>query len=114
MVNMPPGRRAKAHYHAHSEIIVYCLQGHFAVLIGPEMTPHFQSAGEFIYIPEGIIHSAVNPSESESAKGIEIRTDPLFNEDVILTPEHEYGIDNIVARIRKDFSRVPVAGSIRS
>lgn len=104
MVNMPPGVRAKAHYHAYSEIIVYCLQGHIAALIGPEMTPHFHYPGEFIYIPEGVIHVAVNLSESENATAVEIRTDPHFNEDVILTPEYEHGVDNIVADLRKDFN----------
>jgi uncharacterized RmlC-like cupin family protein len=103
MVNMPPGVRAKAHFHAHSEIIVYCLEGHIAALIGPEMTPHFHDPGEFIYIPEGVVHVAVNLSESESATAIEIRTDPFFNEDVVLAPECEHGVDNIVARLRKDF-----------
>jgi hypothetical protein len=45
----------------------------------------------------------VNLSDSESAIAIEIRTDPFFNEDVVLAPECEHGVDNIVARLRKDF-----------
>jgi uncharacterized RmlC-like cupin family protein len=107
-VNMPPGVRAKAHYHAHNEIIVYCLHGHIAALIGPEMTPYFHNPGEFIYIPEGVVHVAVNLSETESATAVEIRTDPLFNDDVVLTPEHEDGVDDIVARLRAELAK-PVA-----
>ncbi|WP_433760296.1 cupin domain-containing protein [Nocardia sp. CA-135398] len=102
MVNMAPGKASRAHYHAHSEIIVICLQGTAATLIGPELTPHLHGPGEFIYIPEGVVHVAVNLSETEELVAVEMRTDPMFNEDVVLTPEFDGRVAEVVARVRRD------------
>ncbi|NUP29823.1 MAG: hypothetical protein HOQ44_24620, partial [Nocardia sp.] len=49
LVNMPPGKISRAHYHAHSETIVVCTRGTAATLIGPEMVPHVHGPGEFLY-----------------------------------------------------------------
>ncbi|WP_406280172.1 cupin domain-containing protein [Nocardia sp. NBC_00881] len=101
MVNMAPGAMSKAHYHAHTEIIVVCLRGTAVTLIGPELTPHFHGPGEFIYIPEGVVHVAVNLDEAEDLVAVEMRTDPLFNDDVVLAPEHDVDVPDVVARLRR-------------
>lgn len=89
MVVMPPGGLSRPHLHAHTEIIVCCVVGSAVTLIGPELEPFPHGPGEFIYIPEGVIHVAVNRSLTEPLVAIEMRTDPLFNDDVVLLPELE-------------------------
>lgn len=104
MVHMPPGKASKAHYHAHSEIVVVCLRGTAATLIGPQLTPHIHGPGEFIFIPEGVVHVAVNLSDTEELVAVEMRTDPNFDDDVVLTPEYEAALPDVVARLRRDYS----------
>jgi uncharacterized RmlC-like cupin family protein len=100
MVRMPPGAASKAHYHADSEIIVMCLRGHAATLIGPRLTPYFHGPGEFIYIPEGIVHVAVNLSDTEELHAVEMRTDPGFNDDLVLTPTFDGPVPELAALLR--------------
>lgn len=100
MVNMPPGGRSKAHYHAHSEIVVVCLRGRAATLAGPELTPYYHGPGEFIFIPEGVVHVAVNLSDTDNLVAVEMRTDPHFNDDVVLAPEYEPKVPAIIAGVR--------------
>ncbi len=100
MVNMPAGKVSAAHYHANSEIIVVCMHGRAATLIGPELTPHLHGPGEFIYIPAGVVHVAVNLSETDDLVAVEMRTDPMFNDDVVLTPEHDAHVADVVAQLR--------------
>lgn len=86
-VLMPAGKFSRVHYHAVSEIIVVCLTGNAASLIGPTLEPRFHGPGEFIYIPPGVFHAGVNLSRVEGIVGVEARTDPAFNDDVVTVPE---------------------------
>jgi uncharacterized RmlC-like cupin family protein len=106
-VNMAPGAVSKPHYHAHTEIVVVCLRGYAATLIGPELIPHFHGPGEFMYVPEGVVHVAVNLSESEDLVAVEMRTDPRFNDDVVLVPEYGPRIPALVDSLRQVQSLVP-------
>jgi uncharacterized RmlC-like cupin family protein len=101
MVYMPPRTRSKAHYHANSEIIVVCVRGRAATLIGPESKPYFHGPGEFIYIPEGVVHTAVNLSTTDDLVAVEMRTDPEFNDDVVLTPQYEPDVAMVVDRLHR-------------
>ncbi len=104
MVYMPPGRIARPHLHAKNDIIVIVIEGYSASLIGPELTPVFHGPGEFIFIPEGVMHVAVNLSTKERLIAIEVRTDPKFNEDVILVPEHDEKTKKVVAELHKKYA----------
>lgn len=104
MVVMPPGKTSKAHLHQNNEIIVIVIEGYAATLIGPEMEPVFHGPGEFIFIPEGVVHAAVNLSTVNRLVAIEVRTDPKFNEDVVLTPEHEEKLREVGAHLHKHFA----------
>ena len=104
MVVMPPCRSSKAHLHHHSEIIVICIEGCAATLVGPEMKPILHGPGEFIYIPEGMVHAAVNLSSENRLIAIEVRTDPQFNEDVVLAPELDAEVEKIAAELRNRFA----------
>jgi uncharacterized RmlC-like cupin family protein len=113
LVHMPPGKASKAHYHAHSEIVVVCLRGTAATLVGPQLTPHIHGPGEFIFIPEGVVHVAVNLSDTEELVAVEMRTDPNFDDDVVLTPEYEPAVPEVVAMLRHSYpsvSQSPLAG----
>ena len=98
---MPPAAASRAHYHAYSEIVVVCVTGHAATLTGPELTPHFHGPGEFMYIPEGVVHVAVNLSDTGHLIAIEMRTDPEFNDDVVLTPEYDTLVPGLAAGLRQ-------------
>ncbi len=104
MVLMPPGTESQAHLHETSEIIVVCVEGYAATLIGPELEPVFHGPGEFCYVPEGVMHVAVNLSPTERAIGLEVRTDPHLNEDVVLTPEYQDRAVKISADLRAGFA----------
>jgi uncharacterized RmlC-like cupin family protein len=100
MVYMPPGARSKAHYHARSEIVVACVSGRAVTLAGPELTPHEHGPGDFLYVPENVVHIAVNPSATEPLVAVEMRTDPEFDDDVVLTPEYEDGLPDLLVWLR--------------
>ncbi|WP_280255232.1 cupin domain-containing protein [Nocardia wallacei] len=100
LVNMPPGKSSKAHYHARSEIIVVCTEGYAATLIGPDLIPYFHGPGEFMYIPEGVIHVAVNLSPTASLVAVEMRTDPEFDDDVVLSPEYDIRAQSVANELR--------------
>ncbi len=104
MVSMPPGTKSQAHVHRNSEIIVVCIEGFAATLIGPELEPVFHGPGEFIYIPEGVMHVAVNLSATERSIAMEVRTDPHLNVDVVLTPEYETRAEEIATRLRSRYA----------
>jgi uncharacterized RmlC-like cupin family protein len=87
-LTMPPGSRAKAHYHASHETAIYMLSGEVETWYGARLERRIVSrAGEFIYIPAGVPHVPVNVSQTELASAIVVRTDPNEQESVVLTPE---------------------------
>lgn len=105
VVHMPPARISRPHYHAQNEIIVVCIEGYAATLIGPEQTPVFHGPGEFIYIPEGVIHTAVNLSTSNRLIAFETRTDPAFNEDVVMSPEVSDRAQAVASELQAKFAK---------
>jgi uncharacterized RmlC-like cupin family protein len=105
MVYMPPGRIARPHYHAETDIIVVVIEGYAASLIGPELEPVFHGPGEFIFIPEGVVHVAVNLSTTDRLIAIEMRTDPHFNKDVIVAPEHDKKTAQVVAELHQKYAK---------
>lgn len=104
MVLMPPGTASQAHVHRKTEIIVVCIEGFAATLIGEELEPVFHGPGEFIYIPEGVVHVAVNLSTTERAVGMEVRTDPQLDVDTVCTPEHQTRAEEIATRLRSRYA----------
>ncbi|MGI8312195.1 cupin domain-containing protein [Saccharopolyspora hattusasensis] len=109
MVVMPPGGISRPHLHAHSEIIVCCVAGAAVTLVGPELRPVPHAAGEFIHIPAGVVHVAVNLSSAATLVAIEMRTDPMFNEDVVVLPDLAEAAAAAANLARRDFA--PSSGS---
>lgn len=89
MLVMPPGAKAKAHFHEAHETAIYMLEGVSEFFHGPNLEHCDRvSAGDYIYIPAGVPHQPYNPT-AERAVAIIARTDPNEQESVILTPELE-------------------------
>jgi uncharacterized RmlC-like cupin family protein len=84
---MPPGARAKAHYHESHETAILMLEGTVEFRYG-EQLEHCErvSRGDFIYIPAGVPHLPYNPTD-QIARAVIARTDPNEQESVVLCPE---------------------------
>jgi uncharacterized RmlC-like cupin family protein len=60
---MPPGARARTHYHRNIETIAYLLEGVCTVRYGDRLEHAAKvSAGEQIYVPADVPHAPVNDS----------------------------------------------------
>jgi len=88
-VVLPPGGRTKAHVHEHHESAFYMLSGDEAELWTGERLEVRAVArpGDFLYIPPGVPHVAVNRSTTTPAVFVGARSDPNEQESVILHPE---------------------------
>jgi uncharacterized RmlC-like cupin family protein len=89
-VTIPPGRRTKAHVHANHESGFLLVSGDEVELWTGDELEHCEiaAAGDFLYIPAGVPHVAVNRS-GVPAVFVGARTDPNEQESVVMTPELE-------------------------
>jgi uncharacterized RmlC-like cupin family protein len=84
MVVIPPGGRAKAHYHEAHETAIYMLEGVSEMLYGEKLEKHMRiEQGDYLYIPPGMPHQPYNPTD-KLARAIIARTDPKEQESVVL------------------------------
>ncbi len=60
----PAGKRNQRHYHIMADSGIYIIKGRFRVFAGPthEEQEFIAEAGDFIYIPQGEVHSLLNLS----------------------------------------------------
>src|SRR5215831_17831171 len=88
-VVLPPGGRTRAHVHEHHESAFYMLSGEEAELWTGERLQVCALAhpGDFLYIPAGVTHVAVNRSATIPAVFVGARSDPNEQESVILQPD---------------------------
>lgn len=101
---MPPNTSSKAHYHREADIVVMCVQGWAATLVGPDLEARIHGPGEFIFVPAGVLHMAVNLSTVEVLVAVEARTDPHFNEDVVVCTELQSEAEEVAAALRGRFA----------
>ncbi len=88
MIYIPPGGRTKAHYHEEHETALYVVSGEADQWYGEDLSQHeVVRAGDYLYIPAGVSHVAVNRSETEPLIVVGARTDPNEQESVVLQPE---------------------------
>ena len=86
-VTIPPGGRTKAHFHAEHETAFYVLSGACDLWFGPALEHHeVARAGDYLYIPAGVSHVAVNRSQTEPLVVVAGRTDPAEQESVVRQP----------------------------
>jgi uncharacterized RmlC-like cupin family protein len=85
---VPSGGRTKAHVHERHESAFYLISGEEVELWTGDRLEHREvaHAGDYLYIPAGVPHVAVNRGKS-SAVVVGARTDPNEQESVVLRPE---------------------------
>ena len=90
-VTLPPhGGRTKAHLHENHETALYLISADEVELWTGEQLEHREiaRAGDYIYIPAGVPHVAVNRTETPAAF-IAARTDANAQESVLMGPDLE-------------------------
>ena len=67
---IPPGARSPRHYHIYNDIGTYILKGRLRYFFGSshEQQEFVAEAGDFVFCPQGIIHSSLNLSDTEPAE----------------------------------------------
>ena len=98
MVTMPPGGRTRAHFHEDHETAFYVLSGECDLWSGQDLQePEIARAGDYLYIPSGVSHVAVNRSQIEPFVVVGGRTDPSEQESVRLQPELDAQVPDTTA-----------------
>ena len=83
LVVIPPGGAARPHVHQGYETGIYVLQGRVETRYGAHLEQVVVSAaGDFLFIPPGVPHEALNLSASEPARAVVARNDPAEQDKV--------------------------------
>lgn len=84
LVIIPPGARATPHVHEGYETAIYVLEGRVETRYGMALEHSVVSvAGDFLFIPPGVPHEAINLSETEPARAVVARNDANEQERVV-------------------------------
>lgn len=87
LVVIPPGARAEPHIHVGYETGIYVLEGTVCTRWGPALEhEEVSKPGDFLFIPPGIPHEAINLSETEPARAVVARNDPAEQDKVLPFP----------------------------
>ena len=77
IVVIPPGARAEPHRHIGYETGIYVLEGRVLTRWGPALEHEVVSeAGDFLFVPPGVPHEAINLSSTTPARAVVARNDP--------------------------------------
>jgi uncharacterized RmlC-like cupin family protein len=83
LVVIPPGGRAEPHVHVGYETGIYVLEGTVRTRWGPRLEHEVVSRpGEFLFVPPGVPHEAINSSATEPARAVVARNDPAEQDKV--------------------------------
>jgi uncharacterized RmlC-like cupin family protein len=84
LVVIPAGARAEPHIHVGHETGIYVLEGTVCTRWGERLQNEVISrAGEFLFIPPGVPHEAINLSDTEPARAVIARNDPAEQDRVV-------------------------------
>ena len=84
LVVIPPGARAEPHIHMGYETGIYVIQGRVETRFGDGLKQSIVSeAGDFLFVPPGVPHEAINLSATEPARAIVARNDPAEQDKVV-------------------------------
>jgi uncharacterized RmlC-like cupin family protein len=88
MISLPAGRRTSAHRHEGHETALFMTSGDEIEIWSGSKLEHCDRVrpGDYLFIPAGVPHVAVNRSAEEAAF-LGARNDPAANESVVLMPE---------------------------
>lgn len=77
LVIIPPGARAEPHIHIGYETGIYVLEGKVCTRWGTNLEHEVISeAGDFLFVPPGVPHEAINVSATEPARAVIARNHP--------------------------------------
>jgi uncharacterized RmlC-like cupin family protein len=83
IVVIPPGARAEPHLHIGYETGIYVLEGRVCTRWGHALEHEVVSeAGDFLFVPPGVPHEAINLSATEPARAVVARNDPAEQDKV--------------------------------
>ena len=83
IVVIPPSAKSEPHFHNGFETAIYLLKGEVQTFYGENLSKSVvNKTGDFIFIPDGVPHQAVNLSRSEEAIAVVARNDPNEQENV--------------------------------
>ena len=83
IVVIPPGARAEPHVHVGYETGIYVLQGRVCTRWGQLLEHEVVSeAGDFLFVPPGVPHEAINLSSTEPARAVVARNHPAEQDKV--------------------------------
>ncbi len=83
LVVIPPGGRAEPHVHVGYETGIYVLEGTVRTRWGARLEHEVVSGpGEFLFVPPGVPHEAINLSATEPARAVVARNDPAEQDKV--------------------------------
>jgi len=83
-VVVPPGATSEPHYHDGYETAIYQLAGRVETRYGERLEQSVVTeAGDFLFVPPGVPHQAVNLSQTEPAVAIIARNDASDAERVV-------------------------------
>ena len=77
LVVIPPGARSDPHIHLGHETGIYVLEGTVRTRWGADLENEIVSqAGDFLFVPPGVPHEAINLSATEPARAVVARNHP--------------------------------------
>jgi len=83
LIVIPPGARAEPHLHIGYETGIYVLEGTVLTRWGANLDKEVVSrAGDFLFVPPGVPHEAINLSSTEVARAVVARNDPAEQDKV--------------------------------
>lgn len=83
IVVIPPGARAEPHIHVGYETGIYVLEGTVCTRWGAHLEHEVVSRpGEFLFVPPGVPHEAINLNATEPARAVVARNDPAEQDKV--------------------------------
>lgn len=83
LVVIPPGAESQPHIHVGYETGIYVLEGRVLTRWGPALEHEVVTqAGEFLFVPPGVPHQAINLSATEPARAVIARNDPAEQDKV--------------------------------
>ena len=83
IVVIPPGGRAEPHAHIGYETGIYVLEGKVRTRWGAKLENEVVSEpGDFLFVPPGVPHEAINLSATQPARAIVARNDPAEQDKV--------------------------------
>ena len=84
LVVVPPGAVSEPHVHDGYETAIYVLSGRVETRYGHQLEHSIITGpGDFLFVPPGLPHQAINLSQEQPAQAIVARNDPVERERVL-------------------------------